>query len=285
MRNAFPQKTGKLIVSSDLATFLFPTPSEIKYQDGTFKIPTELSFYSQDDLLKDLLPISPLLLNLSNEPSAPIHLVRQDFGHEEAFRILCSPEKITIFTPGAKAALFALHVLKQIFESSEETIPCFEINDRPALRRRAFMLDVSRCKVPTMDSVYELIDLLSILRFNEIQLYIEHTFAFQNHATVWDQFSPFTGEEIRQIDNYCKQRFIELVPNLNSFGHFERWLRHERYKKMAECPDGFHRDEPFRSGNCRLKPNQSLEFIDSLRGIPPPFSSSKFNVDWMNPGN
>ena len=287
MRNAFSQETGKLIVSSDLATFLFPTPSEIKYQDGTFKIPTELSFYSQDDLLKDLLPISPLLLNLSNEPSAPIHLVRQDFGHEEAFSIVCSPEKITMFTPGAKAALFALHVLKQIFESSEETIPCFEINDRPALRRRAFMLDVSRCKVPTMDSVYELIDLLSILRFNEIQLYIEHTFAFQNHATVWDQFSPFTGEEIRQIDNYCKQRFIELVPNLNSFGHFERWLRHERYKKMAECPDGFHRDEPFmvRDHGSVLKPNQeSLEFIDSLyEEYLPHFSSSKFNVGLDEP--
>ena len=158
-------------MSSDLATFLFPTPSEIKYQDGTFKIPTKLSVYSQDDFLLNLLPISPLLVNQSDEPLAPIHIVRQDFGHEEAFRLLCSPEKITIFTPGPKSGLFAFHVLKQIFDSSEKVIPCFEINDRPLLHRRAFMLDVSRCKVPTMDSVHELIELLSILRFNEIQLY------------------------------------------------------------------------------------------------------------------
>ena len=93
MRNPFSQETSKLIVSLDLATFLFPTPAEIKYQDGTFKIPTELSVYSKDDFLRDLLPISPLSLNLCNETSAPIHLVRQDFSHEEAFRILCSPEK------------------------------------------------------------------------------------------------------------------------------------------------------------------------------------------------
>jgi N-acetyl-beta-hexosaminidase len=191
------------------------------------------------------------------------------------------------FHSGSKSGLFALHVLKQIFESSERVIPCFEINDRPLLRRRAFMLDVSRCKVPTMDSVFELIDLLSLLRFNEVQLYIEHTFAFQNHQTVWEEFSPFTGEEIRQIDNYCKQRFIELVPNLNSFGHFERWLRHEPYKKLAECPEGFHRDEPFmvRDHGSVLKPNQeSLEFIDSLyEEYLPNFSSSKFNVGLDEP--
>ena len=103
------------------------------------------------------------------------------------------------------------------------------------------MLDVSRCKVPTMETIFELIDLLSLLRFNELQLYIEHTLAFSAHKTVWQNFSPFSGAEIEEIDTYCKDREIELVPNLNSFGHFERWLRHKPYKKVAECPDGFVR--------------------------------------------
>ena len=274
-------------MTRDPAAFLFPTPSEIKYHEGTFKIPTKLSVYCQDGFLDDLLPVSPLPLHPSNEPSAPLHLVRQDFDHEEAFRVVCSSDKITVFSPIVKTTLFALHLLKQIFDSSEEAIPCFEINDRPILRRRAFMLDVSRCKVPTMDSVFELIDLLCLLRFNEIQLYIEHTFAFQNHQKVWEEFSPFTGEEIRQIDHYCKKRFIELVPNLNSFGHFERWLRHEPYKKLAECPEGFQRDEPFmiRNHGSVLKPNQeSLAFIDALyEEYLPHFSSSKFNVGLDEP--
>ena len=149
------------------------------------------------------------------------------------------------------------------------------------------MLDVSRCKVPTMKSLFELIDLLSILRFNEIQLYIEHTFAFRDHRAVWQDSSPFTGAEIQEIDHYCKDRFIELVPNLNSIGHFERWLRHEPYKKFAECPDGFRRDEPFmvRDHGSVLKPNQeSLAFLDSLyEEFLPHFSSSKFNVGLDEP--
>ena len=149
------------------------------------------------------------------------------------------------------------------------------------------MLDVSRCKVPTMDTLYSLIDLLAQLRINELQLYIEHTFAFEKHDAVWKDSSPFSGREIQLIDQYCKERFIELVPNLNSFGHFERWLRHDQYKHLAECPQGFKRENPYmvRDHGTTLKPNQeSLDFIDSLYAeYLPHFSSNKFNVGMDEP--
>ena len=149
------------------------------------------------------------------------------------------------------------------------------------------MLDVSRCKVPTMESVFSLIDLLTELRINELQLYIEHTFAFSKHKEVWEHASPFTANEIQEIDRYCKDRFIELIPNLNSFGHFERWLCHETYKHLAECPNGFTRKEPFmvRKHGTTLKPNQaSLDLIDSLYSeYLPNFSSNKFNVGMDEP--
>jgi hypothetical protein len=92
-----------------------------------------------------------------------------------------------------------------------------------------------------------------------------------------------------EIDNYCKDRFIELVPNLNSFGHFERWLGHDKYKHMAECPDGFRRENPFieRDHGTTLKPNQaSLDFIDSLyKEYLPIFHRINLMLEWMNPGN
>ena len=52
------------------------------------------------------------------------------------------------------------------------------------------MLDISRNRVPTMDWLKELIDVLSLLRYNELQLYTEHTFAYADHATVWKHASP-----------------------------------------------------------------------------------------------
>ena len=48
-----------------------------------------------------------------------------------------------------------------------------------------------------------------------------------------------TAEEIPQLDDYCAGRGIELVPNQNSTGHMERWLKHADYKPLAECPKAF----------------------------------------------
>ena len=101
-----------------------------------------------------------------------------------------------------------------------------------------YQLDVSRCKVPTMRTLHRMIDLLATLGYNQFQLYTEHTFAYSQHETVWREASPMTPSEIRELDAYCAERGIELVPNQNSFGHLEHWLRHPGYNDLAEMPAG-----------------------------------------------
>ena len=66
-----------------------------------------------------------------------------------------------------------------------------------------------------------MIDILAELKYNQFQLYTEHTFAYTNHEIVWKDYSPLTSQDILELDNYCKERYIELVPNQNSFGHME----------------------------------------------------------------
>lgn len=272
-----------------LATDLLSLPfsQNLKILKGFFQVPEKIRVHFQEPTYQCLVAVSPIPLLESDKDSANVFFSQQKLGHPEAFRILCTENKITVDSSTPQGGLFALHAISQILKHGKTEIPCFEVNDRPILKRRGFMLDVSRCKVPTMETIFNLIDLLSILRINEFQLYIEHTYAFENHRTVWNESSPFTGSEIQKIDQYCRDRFIQLVPNLNSFGHFERWLRHEPYKKLAECPKGFHRDEPYmiRDHGSVLKPNQeSLKFIDSLYGeYLPNFSSEKFNVGLDEP--
>ena len=134
-------------------------------------------------------------------------------------------------------ATFA-QILKQAAQRSG-SIACLKIVDQPDFDHRGVMLDISRCKVPTLETLKGLIDQLAQLKFNQLQLYTEHTFAFANHAQVWQHASPLTTADLLEIQQYCQDRFIDLVPNLNSFGHFERWLRHPTYQPLAECPDGF----------------------------------------------
>lgn len=104
--------------------------------------------------------------------------------------------------------------------------------------RRAYMLDVSRDRVPTQETLQWLVEVLAELGFNELQLYVEHTFAYSGHREVWEEASPFTAEELGWLDGVCQANGIDLVGNMNCFGHMERWLAHERYRHLAECPDG-----------------------------------------------
>lgn len=151
---------------------------------------------------------------------------------------------------------------------------------------RGFMLDVSRGRVPKMEELFAIGELLSRLGYNQFQLYIEHTFAFKDHETVWRDASPLFPEEIRALDAFCRSRGIELVPNLNSFGHVERWLKHEKYKHLAECPDGFFHEifKMQRAAGTFAATLESAEFMGELyREFLPNFSSEKFNIGGDEP--
>jgi hypothetical protein len=118
-------------------------------------------------------------------------------------------------------------------------LPEGELSDWPDVAVRGVMLDVSRDKVPTIETLEALIDRLASWKINHVELYMEHTFAYTGHDEVWREASPFTPEEIRRLDEFCAARFVELAPNQNCLGHFERWLRHDRYKALAIAPDGW----------------------------------------------
>lgn len=155
-----------------------------------------------------------------------------------------------------------------------------------AVPERGFMLDVSRGRVPTERFLFRLAEQLSELGYNRLQLYVEHTFAFRNHEIVWRDASPLTAEEIRRLDARCAELGIELTPNLNSFGHVERWLKHEKYKPLAECPEGFFHEifKMRRAAGTFAACEASADFMAELyREFLPNFSSENFNIGGDEP--
>ena len=160
------------------------------------------------------------------------------------------------------------------------------LNNTALFARRGLMLDISRNRVPTVETLHRLIDALQVLNYNELQLYTEHTFAFAEHETVWQNASPLTASEILELDSYCADRGIELVPNQNSFGHMERWLKHADYKPLAECPEGFeHPLAGWRDTGSTLYPDaDSAAFMDKLYAeLLPNFSSCQLHIGGDEP--
>jgi N-acetyl-beta-hexosaminidase len=208
--------------------------------------------------------------------------------HPQGYELTIAPEGIHIVAGTAAGAFYAVCTLIQLVESacqlpaSSFQLPVLRISDWPDFPARGVMLDISRDRVPAMATLLELIDMLASWKVNQLQLYTEHSFAYRNHPEVWADASPLTGGEILALDAYCRERFIELVPNQNSFGHMERWLRHPRTMPLAETtgawvtPWGETREGGF--SLCPLDPG-SLELVRGLFDeLLPHFSSRMFNV-------
>jgi hypothetical protein len=200
----------------------------------------------------------------------------------QGYRLAITPENIAIQAADAAGAFYARATLAQIRRLHPGgDLPCVEIEDAPDFPVRGVMLDISRDKVPTLATLRHLVDELAALKINHLELYTEHTFAYRNHREVWEHADPMTAEEIRELDGWCGERFVELVPNQNSFGHMERWLKHPRYAPLAECPDGFTLPWGARSGPFSLNPldGGSLALLGELYAeLLPNFRSGKFNV-------
>ena len=202
----------------------------------------------------------------------------------QSYGLHAGPGGISITSSDESGRWNALASLRQILRQvdKEGSLPEIRIQDAPAFPVRGIMLDVSRNRVPTMNTVKQLIDVWAGLKINQIQLYTEHTFAYTGHETVWRHASPFTAAEIEELDIYCGERGIELVPNQNSFGHMERWLRHAEYHRFAECPGGF--EDPWgifrkHGSTLNLENPESFEFLGGLYDeLLPHFSSRIFNI-------
>lgn len=212
-----------------------------------------------------------ILLECVREPSLP----------QEAYTLQLSARGILLQAGSETGALWGIQTVRQLFRQYRGVFPGLRIEDSPDFPNRGFMLDISRCKVPTRETLFELIDQMAALKLNQLQLYTEHTFAYANHETVWRDSSPLIAEDILAICDYAWNRGIEVVPNQNSFGHFQRWLKHPEYKHFAECPDGF--DHPWSGPTANgsvLKPDAaSLELLEGLFDeLLPNFDSPWFNV-------
>ena len=206
---------------------------------------------------------------------------------DESYRLCVDGGGITISAGTPTGVFRAASTLKQWLSSRGRPVtaglevPAVEIEDRPDFGVRGAMLDVSRNRVPRMAYLEQLIDRSAEWKINHLQLYIEHTYAYADHEDVWRDASPFTADEIRKLDACCRERFIELAPNQNSFGHFHRWLVHDRYRPLAEVPEGFQHPfsidpEPF--SLCATDP-RVLELLAGLYDeLLPQFGSRRFNV-------
>jgi hexosaminidase len=287
------------------ASLLWPRPQQLRMSGGSWPLPAclrvrcgpgvqpgpalgwlEQALVARGHRLERALGDAgaPLLGQLSLELGAAPAAGQRVTG--ESYRLRIAAGTLSLSASDPRGLQHGLCTLVQLLlsaqgEPGQLLLPELELQDFPDFPERGVMLDVSRDKVPTLGTLRALIDRLASWKINQLQLYLEHSFAYAGHEQVWQNASPYTPEEMRELDAYAAERHIELVPNQNSFGHMHRWLVHEPYRQLAECPDGFDHPwnwtrEPY--GLCATDPGSLALLEDLYDQLLPNFRSRRFNV-------
>lgn len=259
--------------------YIFPKPKFVEQYDKIFNTTIEkvsLGSFSYN-LLRELESIFKGKLQNVNEPGIKtISFVNNLMVEQQGYLLLMKDEQIIIEASTDVGAYYAVQTLKQIFKSSP--VNCVKIYDYPDLEIRGIMLDISRNKVPLVDTIKQLIDVFSSLKINHLELYIEgFALEYKKYQDIIPHKNHLKQSEYIEIENYANERYIDLVPNQNGFGHMEEWLALDEFKDLAECPDGFtiwgsHRPPT------TLNPldERSTELVKSLYDELLPISTSKY---------
>ena len=163
-----------------------------------------------------------------------IVLAPQRLSHPDAHRLVVQRDAMRIEGASPAACFHALQTLEQLAHGASGELPCAVIEDWPDFSTRGLLHDVTRGKVPTLGTLKLLADRLASLKANQLQLYIEHAFTFAFDGNVCPPGGGLTPDEVRELEAYCGDRFIDLVPAVATLGHMGRVLSLPQYRHLAE---------------------------------------------------
>jgi hexosaminidase len=177
---------------------------------------------------------------------------------KEGYRLEVTPQRVLASAPQAAGLFYALQSLRQLLPaaifspkpavSEAWCVPCVEIEDSPRFGWRSAMLDVGRHFAPKV-FVLKFIDLLALHKLNtfhwhltddqgwrieikkyprltEVGAWRKETIAghFDGEQTEYPMDGKphggfYTQDDIREVVAYAKERFINVVPEIEMPGH------------------------------------------------------------------
>lgn len=246
---------AKSDVRKDMPMNLLPMPKSITAGQGEFVITGETRIFIPEGIERPEW-LACLRLRDTVEQAAGIRLTLDRLGLQPApskgifLSVKLTPETDPIrmdgyflqidqeairLTGNSSSGLFyGIQTLIQLARQAAPKLPALVIEDEPDFIHRGFYHDICRGKVPKLETLKWLVDQLAEMKINQFQLYVEHTFAFRFDPDIAQDCSPIEPDEILELDQYCRDRRIDFVPSIQSFGHMGHILSLPQYRHLAD---------------------------------------------------
>lgn len=207
---------------------------------------------------------------------------QNDHMKAESYGLFVTKEGV-LLEGGGQGLWHGMQTLLQMVSQKGASLPCLTIEDEPGLPNRGYYFDCARGRVPKLSWLKELADRMAYYKMNQLQLYIEHSFLFRDFSELWRDDTPLTAGEIMELDDYCKERGIELVPSLSSFGHLYKLLSSREYCHLCELEDSEKQPFSYRGRmhhhTINASDSESAELLKRMIGeYMELFSSRQFNI-------
>jgi hexosaminidase len=212
--------------------------------------------------------------------SDPLPLPDEKSGPDsrESYRIKVSQGNIKITAKSSAGLFYAVQTLRQMVEGSGDNaaIPEADIEDWPSMIYRGFMMDMSHCQFPRISEIKNQIDFLARWKANQYLFYSEASIELDGYPLLMAD-ARYTREEVKEIVEYARARHIDVIPNMELYGHLHDLFRLEHYSDMAVIPHGgeFTPDDP------RIKPLLEDWIGQISRMFPSPFFHIGFDETWL----
>ncbi len=194
---------------------------------------------------------------------------------DQAHALAVKRGRIALYATAPAGLFYAVQTLRQLVRLQGRHLPDLSIRDWPSLPYRGLLLDVSRRKVPTLDTLKHLAAELAHYKLNVLQLYTEHTFRFVHHPSIGAGCGALSSQDAIELDAFCRVHHLELMPNLQSLGHARNTLTLPAYRHLAETDLCWTLSPAF---------EETYALLDALYAdLLPAFTSTTLNVNCDEP--
>jgi len=161
----------------------------------------------------------------------------------EGYQLAVSPEGMAVRAASERGLFYGMMTVEQLLNSAKvrrrDQLPCLRMVDWPQVAMRGFHEDYGRDQLPTVADHKRTIRILAQFKMNTHLWFIEpNHFLYDFDPDIGKDFDRFRFDEIRDVVDYAKQYYVEVIPVVELLAHMEWTLNDPKYAHLAETPGG-----------------------------------------------
>lgn len=273
----------------NLFEYLLPRPQVVESRQGVFKLPDASPGFvirtpdkhSADRLQERLretqdrlgfsrgvgisefpanAPFGLVIFSGDTLPRPAAELPEAPAAAREGYALEITPAGITIAANAEQGLFYGMMTAEQLLRAARalklDSIPCARIVDWPAVQMRGFHEDYGRDQLPTVEDLKRTVRNLARFKINTHLWFIETDhFVYKFDPELGKDHDRFTFEELREVAQYARNYYIEVIPVVELLAHMENTLSNPKYAGLAE-KEG--------AGTICPTSEESIRFVESI---------------------